>query len=208
MDQEKFFLHSKTIIGVIIMMLVQIGPMLGVSFTQEDGNILMNNFDVIATSLGALIAVWGRVAAKSDLVVFKSKRPTDPTLSHPLLGLGLMVVVLLAACTPETVTPRTPQQTFYSIKSSYTIAKEEAAAYAALPFCTETLIVSCAKPEIVIKLDEAADVADAAFAQADTVFAAITSNPLEQETALGVATVALRQLTAILALAVVAESQT
>ncbi len=203
MMNEKFFLQSRTIIAAILMLVVQLGPLIGVSFGADDAAVVTEQIDAIITSALALIAMWGRVKAESTLVLFKSDRINSPWF------VGAFALLLVAGCMHGNVagTPQTPQQSYFAAKSSYAIAKEEAAAYAALPFCTATLVVYCAKPEVVVKLDDAADRADAAFATADVAFSTITSNPLQQETALATATVALRQLTAILALAVVAEAQ-
>jgi hypothetical protein len=122
----------------------------------------------------------------------------------------MLAALFLAACmtgpTTTTTAPQTPEQAYYAAKSSYSIAVEEAATYAALPFCTDTLVVQCADPVTVIKLDNAVDAANEAFETADLVFQAPDMDTTSEAQALNAATVALRTLTAILATAVVKEA--
>jgi hypothetical protein len=199
MDQ-KWFLQSKTIIGVLIMLLVQLAPLLGFQFTNEDGEQVIKHLDAILTAIGALLAIWGRWTASEPLTAFKSKR----TLNSPW-PVMVAALLLLAACATPPLDPKLSFQTqFYQLKSSYTIVKEEAAQYAALPFCTETVVVGCAQPEIVVKLNDAVKLADLRIRMAEPFVFVVDPGEVvttaEQEDVLYAATVALRQVTAILAL--------
>ena len=61
---EKFFLKSKTIIGVIVSVLPALLPAVGVTFSAEDGAFVSANIDAIIQGAGALLAMYGRFVAK------------------------------------------------------------------------------------------------------------------------------------------------
>jgi len=64
---DKFFLKSKTIIGVIVTVLPTLLPALGVSFSAEDAQLISSTGDAIIQAVGALLAVYGRFVAKDDI---------------------------------------------------------------------------------------------------------------------------------------------
>lgn len=202
---EKFFLQSKTIIAALIALFVQLAPMLGLHFTADDGALVTKHIDAIITSLMSVLAVYGRVTASKPVYVFNSHRSHSP---WPIAVLALFLVACMPTGPMSPPEVRTPAKAYYAAKSSYAVAVEEAATYSQLPFCTDTLVVGCADPVIVIKLDNAVDAATQAFDTADIVFESQTTDPVTQADALSAATVALRTLTAILATAVVAENAT
>ena len=188
------------------MLIVNLGPLVGLSFGEDQAAVVTEQIDKLMTAVLALIAMWGRVSASSTLVLGKPNN----TVNSPWIVSALAVAaVLLAGCLPTggtNGTPQTASQSYYAAKSSYALAVEEAAGYAALPFCDDVIIVGCADPVMVIKLDNAVDSASAAFETADIVFESATQDPVSQADALSTATVALRALTAILATAVVREA--
>ncbi len=60
---DKFFLKSKTIIGIVVSILPTLLPELGVSFTAEDGALINQSVDSVIQGAGAVLAVWGRFMA-------------------------------------------------------------------------------------------------------------------------------------------------
>jgi hypothetical protein len=212
MQSNKWFLQSKTIISTIIILLIQIGPMLGLSFSADDGALLSDSYDSIATTIAGVIAMYGRVKASSSLTVgFSSSRNTTNSPAFiPILALLLLGACGFLGFGDDGSEKLTAQTQFYQVKAQYVVATEEAAAYASLPFCDGvTIVVGCSSPGLVIKLADASTRANAAFAQAEPFIILLDPNAVitaaKQDDVLNTATVALRQLTAVLALAVVAE---
>ena len=118
-----------------------------------------------------------------------------------LVGGILFGVMLISACTQTSLVSLNPATRLYQVEANFAIAKEEAALYAARPFCSETVIVACADPEIVVKLDEASDAVEGYIEQSRVYVAALDigmQNP-PNSGALGQATASLRALIAILA---------
>lgn len=58
--EPKWFLKSKTIIGVIISVLPALLPALGVSFSADDAHLVSGTVDSVMQAIGALLAVYGR----------------------------------------------------------------------------------------------------------------------------------------------------
>jgi len=69
----KFFLKSKTIIGVIVGILPSILPQLGVSFSVEDGQLINDFVDLTIEVVGAALAIYGRFVAEEPLTVKKEQ---------------------------------------------------------------------------------------------------------------------------------------
>ena len=68
---NKYFLKSKTILGVILSVLPALLPALGISFSAEDNLLISNAVDAIIQSAGALLAVYGRFVVKDKIKVSK-----------------------------------------------------------------------------------------------------------------------------------------
>jgi len=64
---NKFFLKSKTIIGVVVTILPTLLPILGVSFSTEDAQLISSMGDAVIQAFGAILAVYGRFVAKNDI---------------------------------------------------------------------------------------------------------------------------------------------
>ena len=63
MKAEKFFLKSKTIWGIIVMIIPSLGPLLGISFGADEAALITQTGDSVISAFGALLATWGRFAA-------------------------------------------------------------------------------------------------------------------------------------------------
>lgn len=63
----KFFLKSKTIIGIIVSILPALLPQFGVHFTADDGALINHVADLTVQLAGAVLAGYGRVVAKDSL---------------------------------------------------------------------------------------------------------------------------------------------
>ncbi len=69
---DKFFLKSKTVIGLIISVLPALLPALGLSFSADDGQLVSGSFDSIMQGVGGVVALYGRFAAGGISVLPKS----------------------------------------------------------------------------------------------------------------------------------------
>ncbi len=69
MENSKWFLQSKAMIGALIVILVQFAPIIGFSFTEVDGQMVGQSADQILTGIGGLLALWGRTSARSTLTL-------------------------------------------------------------------------------------------------------------------------------------------
>lgn len=71
MKDSKHVLTSKTIVGVIILLLPTIKSILGIDLSPEEVNTLFLNvnqiFDLGASVLGGIMAIWGRITANKQL---------------------------------------------------------------------------------------------------------------------------------------------
>ena len=65
---DKFFLKSKTILGVILTILPTLLPWFGISFGPDDTQLVNEAFDSTITAVGAVLAVYGRVKAKGAIL--------------------------------------------------------------------------------------------------------------------------------------------
>lgn len=67
MIDQKFILKSKTVWGVIIMAAPQLAPLAGIAFGMQDAAELNETVTGIATGVGALLALYGRVKAQQTI---------------------------------------------------------------------------------------------------------------------------------------------
>lgn len=67
--ENKFFLKSKTIIGVILSALPALLPALGITFSADDAQLVSSGVDALIQAVGAILAVYGRFAAGGVKVV-------------------------------------------------------------------------------------------------------------------------------------------
>ncbi len=67
MENNKIFLASKTLWGLVIMALPVLLPMIGVSFGIDDTAIVNETMDKIFQAIGMALALWGRFSAKTAL---------------------------------------------------------------------------------------------------------------------------------------------
>ena len=67
--ETKWFLKSKTIIGVVISIIPALLPALGVHFTADDASFVSTNVDHIIQGVGAVLAIYGRFVAKGPTTV-------------------------------------------------------------------------------------------------------------------------------------------
>ena len=72
MDADKFFLKSRTILAMIVVLFVQLAPELGLSFGDVDGAMITDLWDTLLSSAAAIIGVYGRFKAKSNLTLLGS----------------------------------------------------------------------------------------------------------------------------------------
>jgi hypothetical protein len=61
--ENKLFLKSKTIWGVIVMALPMLLPAFGVSLAADDTTLITSTGDLVLQTVGALLAVYGRFKA-------------------------------------------------------------------------------------------------------------------------------------------------
>lgn len=60
--EPKWFLKSKTILGLVVSILPTLLPAVGVSMQEGDTALISNTYDAIIQLAGVIIAVYGRFA--------------------------------------------------------------------------------------------------------------------------------------------------
>lgn len=193
---EKFALKSVTILGVIVAFLVNVGPMMGLTFSAEDGQMVTEGYDAILTSIATLVAVWGRVRATSQIRLVPFVANTSGSVKHPwLIGLGLLAI---AAC--GQIEGQTPAQQFYGAANQYALTKQEAAAVVSSgPLCSEQDVVTCVPDKLVIAVDDVTDEFDPLIEAAILLFESGTATPTTQQATIALARQALIALAGALA---------
>jgi hypothetical protein len=74
--QSKWFLQSKTIIGLIVGLLATFLPQFGISFTADSASQLNSAIDGILQGIGMVLVIWGRVSATQPLRLTPGKPTT------------------------------------------------------------------------------------------------------------------------------------
>ena len=126
MDPKAWY-ASKAIWGGIVAVLAGIvSAVFGISFSAADQVELVNIIITLASALGGLLAIWGRLKAKAPI-----GKPTIPpgTATALLLAamLGALVVAGPIACASRVA--ETPAQTVYGIQADLTVAQRTALAF-------------------------------------------------------------------------------
>lgn len=67
MEADKGWLQSKTIWGVVVMLLPQVLALFGIKISGDDAATLTTLLSTVATAIGGLLAIWGRATAKGGL---------------------------------------------------------------------------------------------------------------------------------------------
>ena len=65
--ESKLVVQSKTIIGIVLATLVLWAPQVGIDFTQEDSNFLMENLDKALATFFTAFAAYGRIVADTKV---------------------------------------------------------------------------------------------------------------------------------------------
>jgi len=66
---DKIFLKSKTVWGVIVMVLPTLLPMLGLNLVGDDASLITNTGDALMTFIGGVLAIYGRVKADTSITL-------------------------------------------------------------------------------------------------------------------------------------------
>lgn len=112
------------------------------------------------------------------------------------LFVAILFSTILAACAGA---PQTPQQTVYSVTTSYNAAATVIIAYKALPPCGQpTSPILCSKADVIVKLKQADSAAYTALVEAGKV-ARMEGAGANAATALAAANGAIAALTSITA---------
>lgn len=104
---EKFFLQSKTILGALLAIAVNLAPLVGLSFSGEDATQITQGWDAILNGISAILVVWGRVSA--ELPIRWTLFGTDESgsvLFLPMITMLLIGLIALSACGSQQVTAR------------------------------------------------------------------------------------------------------
>ena len=67
METDKWFLASKTILGLLATILPTLLPLIGIESGLEDGQLFTTFFDSMITLAGAAMALYGRFVASTSL---------------------------------------------------------------------------------------------------------------------------------------------
>ncbi len=194
---EKFALQSKTILAVILAFIVNVGPFIGLTFSEQDAVMITEAWDAVLNSIAIILGIIGRHTANSTI---RWNPFNASTVNSFTLLPALLLLMLLGACAQLGPTPQTTSQRFYVVVESYLLLREEAEAYATSgPLCSERDVLGCVNDKAVIALDDVTDQFDPRIALAVALFEA---GPVEAETQaeqLRLARQALRELSAALA---------
>jgi len=66
---SKFFLKSKTVLGVLISIAPTVLPLVGIDFNPDDATMFTSTADLVIQAVGAVLALYGRVKAKVALAL-------------------------------------------------------------------------------------------------------------------------------------------
>lgn len=67
MNDSKTWYMSKTVWGGVVAILASCANLLGLEITPEDERGAVDGLTALASAVGGLIAVWGRISARSRL---------------------------------------------------------------------------------------------------------------------------------------------
>ena len=116
---NKFFLKSKTVIGILTVAIVQLAPVLGFSFTEDDSAMVNSAVDAVVTALASLLALFGRFTAKQSISVVPGAGGGSSTLRTSAWATVLAVVLLFAIGGCSSV----PSQNHAIVAATQTIAE-------------------------------------------------------------------------------------
>ncbi len=154
MDGSKPWYLSRTIIGILIMVLGDILRRAGVADLldadiQEIADLVMMAIE----GGGAGLAIWGRLAARKAI----GNRAAPAALM--LLMLGALAAGGPIGCASYTAAQHaTPARVVYAIQADYVATLRVAAAYESLPRCgpaDDAKMLSCSAPNVVAGLRSA-----------------------------------------------------
>lgn len=199
MSYEKFALTSKTVLGALLAFVVSVGSLIGVAINEDQAATITENWEAIVTAVGSLIAIYGRIVADSKITL----KPDPTKMNSPFLTTAAVVLILVtvSGCAAfEEDVEVSPEGRLFEVEANYAILKEEVATYVSQPFCEEDTAssITCADPEIVIRLDEADDRAEEALEAARPVVEAFDTTASEKNSALANAVASLGALRALL----------
>ncbi len=69
MENPKWFLKSKTILGLVISVLPALLPAIGISFGADDTQLVSGAVDGLVQGIGAILALYGRFVAKAPVTI-------------------------------------------------------------------------------------------------------------------------------------------
>lgn len=195
---EKFALRSKTILGALLALIVNLAPFAGLSFSGDDAAQISQGWDAILNGVAIILIVWGRIRAKLPLR-FNPFPGESGAVQWPLAW--VVVLLFLAGCgTSLTGVGKTPAQQFYVFANQYALAKQEAAAIIRSgPLCSEQDVVTCIPDKFVIAVDDVTDEFDPLIIAATTLFESRSATPQTQQAQIALARQALLALAATLA---------
>jgi hypothetical protein len=164
MDYEQFFLKSKTMLTLILMVAVQIAPLLGLHFGQADATFISASWDQIITIILGVVAMYFRFTANTKLTLGKP----DPTKlqMHWMTILAAGIIALgLGGCAPKPGDVST-NPTLDGIALALTAAGTQIDLYESLPDCSTVPSGLCSKASTLAKLRNAQTEANTVLAAA------------------------------------------
>jgi len=66
---DKFFLQSKTVIGILLTAFVGLAPMIGLNLTADDTALVSSVVDKALEVVGLVLAMYGRFVATQPLSI-------------------------------------------------------------------------------------------------------------------------------------------
>lgn len=78
---EKFILHSKTFLGLLLPFLTTYLPMLGVPFGVDESALVLTAFDAVVIAIGHVLSLYGMITSTT----LKTLKPVNKVI--PEVGL-------------------------------------------------------------------------------------------------------------------------
>lgn len=121
MTRNKFLAKSKTLQGIVIMLVPAVAQLLDFEWTEGDTSAVNEAINAAIAAVGAVWAAVGRFTAKDNLTVSpKPRQPGDKlrvTSISLLLAVGL--ALLVAGCASQDIRPETARERLVVAEYTY-----------------------------------------------------------------------------------------
>ncbi len=177
MDEAKPWYLSRTIWGVVVMMVASLAHIFHYEIDQQLQTDITNYIASIGDVVGGGLTIYGRIKASKAITVKAVKADQVNGKSLSSIAVLALLTMSLSACTNPALQniappqPKTPQQAVYLAMGDYHQLIALAIEYNSRPRCGDGAPKICSDTAIIEQLRKANRTAQAAlFAAEDTVF--------------------------------------